>query len=300
MVCPYCNQSFMDGVSICPSCGKTIPAPQQSYQQPQQGYQQGYAQQNYQQGYQQGYAQQGYQQDYQQAQQGYQQGYAQQQNYQQGYAQQGYQQGYQQPQQAYQQGYGQQAQQGYGQQAQQPFSAPQEQQSFRAPQAPTGGGVPDSTTAPDGRVIGMNWFKFIIYVQLFLSAALTAFTGISMIAGMHYGELADTVYRFFSSLKGLDITFGIIFIAMAGFAIYARMRLARFKQNGPKMYILYCVASIVLSIAYVGIGFAIISGKTGIAINVVNPSHLVSILTSIVMVIVNSIYFKNRKHLFVN
>lgn len=146
--------------------------------------------------------------------------------------------------------------------------------------------------------LGMNWFKFIIYFQLFVSMLSLGYTGIMTMTGGFYkksgSDMSDLVYQVFPSLKPLDIIFGIICIGLAVLALVARFALAAYKANGPKLYLLLLVCNIVVSVIYIIAGSAILGEA------VVDSKLTTQIITSIVLVIANTVYFRNRKHLFVN
>ena len=169
---------------------------------------------------------------------------------------------------------------------------------------PAGGKYPDSVVTPTGRVVGMGWFKFIIYVQLFLGAGITAISGIMLLTGAHYQGLASSVYRFFGGLNVSDKIFGILMLAWAGFAIYTRFQLSGLKRKGPTMYILLYASNILLTIVYLIVSFSIISAKAGAVGSYISGAtsagQVVNLVVAIAMMIVNIIYLNNRKAPFVN
>ena len=85
--------------------------------------------------------------------------------------------------------------------------------------------------------LGMKWFHFVIYFQLFVSALVGLWNGFQLLTGRIYGENTDRVYSYFSGLKGVDTIIGICYIAIAIFALVTRFMLADFKKCGPAMYI---------------------------------------------------------------
>ena len=154
--------------------------------------------------------------------------------------------------------------------------------------------------APDGRQVGMNWFKFIIYVQLFLSAIVGLYNGIQLLTGSHYQGYKDMVYSMFDGLKGADTVFGLCFLVLAGFAIFTRFQLAGFKTMGPRFYLGYLAGVVGITIIYIIVVGGILSKYGAGVSDILTPSTVANIVTSIVLIFVNFIYFKNRKHLFVN
>lgn len=186
---------------------------------------------------------------------------------------------YQQPQ--YQQPQYQQPQ--YQQQYQQPQyqqpAQPQYQQPFYQPAQPE---------------TPMKWYKFIIYCQLFLTALINIAAGFVALTGAQYEGAADMVYGVWPSMKGMDLFYGIALIAVGAFAIYVRQLLAKYKKNGPNLYLIMCAATIILSLIYI-FGVQAITGVNGSS-----GSTTSNLVTSIVMIIVNKIYFDKRRHLFIN
>ena len=144
---------------------------------------------------------------------------------------------------------------------------------------------------------GMKWFKFIIYVQLFLAAIMNTLTAVSVLSGNVYSGKAEQVYSTFPKMKGADIFYGVCLLAIAAFAIFVRFRLAGFYRNGPAMYYSLQVASLVVSVGYVFIASLILGVSFG---SMMNVSSSASLVTSIVMLVVNINYFGKRSDLFVN
>lgn len=146
--------------------------------------------------------------------------------------------------------------------------------------------------------VGMNWFKFIIFVQLIVSAVSLLITGIRAISGNHYMDegidYSDFVYAFSPGLKAIDVIFGLVCIGMAAFALFVRFQLAGYKAKGPKMYLMFLVINIVITVIY------IISASSVIGKFTLDTQTGTQIITSIVLIFANITYFKNREHLFIN
>lgn len=142
----------------------------------------------------------------------------------------------------------------------------------------------------------MKWFKFLIYFSLFAAAVLNGLSGISTLTGAHYGGLTDTVYAVFGGMQAVDLIFGLGMIGLAAFNIYTRVRLAGFYQNGPKMLTLVYMLSMVLSIGYVVAAQVVCGGVLELDLT----SLISNVITSVVMIIINGVYFTKRAALFVN
>ena len=116
-----------------------------------------------------------------------------------------------------------------------------------------------------------------------------------MLTGAHYGEMASTVYAYFSSLKTIDMIMGVACVALAVLAIITRQKLANYKNDGPKMLIMLYAGNIVVSLGYVLLVMAVV-GTDVVDISTIVPSLIVSVA----MMAVNKTYFDKRKDLFVN
>ena len=214
----------------------------------------------------------------QQAQQAQQQAYQQQpQGYQQPYQQQGYQQPYQQ--QAYQQPY---QQQGY----QQPYGQPGYQQ-------PYGQQIPQQ---------GMKWHKFLVYFALWAGALLNLIMGIVCLTGAQYGEMKELVYAYIPGMKAPDLVYGILLVLLAVLGVLTAVKLLKFKVGAPKWLTILYIAALAVSIIYIAWSMIVLSdygvglGDMGSSLS----STIGSIAGSILMIIVNKIYYGKRAHLFVN
>lgn len=146
----------------------------------------------------------------------------------------------------------------------------------------------------------MGWFKFLIYFSLFASAVLNLISGISFLTGSRYGgkEDAELVYETFEKLKTLDMIMGVLCIILGVLALITRFRLAKFRKDGPLtlaiLYIATSIVNIIYIISFVSIIPSFITEQMDFT------STITSIIVGIVMIFVNAIYFKKRKHLFVN
>ena len=276
--CPYCGNPVEAASEKWQSGGgDTQPAQPQgqsgettiltgqpyNQQAPQNGYQQnGYQQNGYQQnGYQQnGYQQNGYQQN------GYQQN---------GYQQNGYQQnGYQ------QNGY---RQNGY-QQNVRPNQGGQNPYQYHANPGNQGAG---NNTMP------MGWYKFIIYVQLFVIAGVSLISAGLSFTGLSLGSWDEVrlIYAFIPELRTVMIVTGAIMLGIAVFAIVVRQWLAHYEQKGIiGLYVLrgLIIANNVFSTM----------AMTAITHTTVSSSVVSSCIVSIVLLVIDLLYFGKRKQLF--
>lgn len=146
----------------------------------------------------------------------------------------------------------------------------------------------------------MAWFKFLIYFMLFANAAINIFTAVTYLTGSVYlGEdmtMSDVeaLYMFYPTAKMIDVIYGVLLIALAAYAIFTRFQLSGFKRRGPFLFILMYVLNLVIGLLYgISIMFTLETGLLGFI------SFVPSIITSVVMIFVNVVYFRKREELFV-
>ncbi len=146
----------------------------------------------------------------------------------------------------------------------------------------------------------MAWFKFLIYFMLFANAAINIFTAVTYLTGSIYlGEdmtMSDVeaLYMFYPTAKMIDVIYGVLLIALAAYAIFTRFQLSGFKRRGPFLFILMYVLNLVIGLLYsISIMFTLEAGLLDFI------SLVPSIITSVVMIFVNVVYFRKREELFV-
>ena len=99
--------------------------------------------------------------------------------------------------------------------------------------------IPKKVVGTNGKELGMEWFKFIIYFQLFAFCIIALYNGFKQLLGIYNVEGKDVsriIYNSYPNLRIIDIIFGIIFIVIGVAAIFVRFQLAEFKKNGPIFY----------------------------------------------------------------
>lgn len=173
--------------------------------------------------------------------------------------------------------YGQQA---YGQ-------APYGQQPYPYPQ---GNAAPQTE-------LGMKWFKFIIYFQLFFSCLANVANAILYFSGAAWTDdqvPVSLVYAIYPALQGLSIFVAIASLALAVADIYVRQQLAHYKKGAPKKYLIILGATIALSVILL-IG---VTAIVGAEFN--SSSSWSSLIINVVVLALNVVYFRKREHLFVN
>lgn len=152
----------------------------------------------------------------------------------------------------------------------------------------------DSTPSPLD--YPMKWHNFLMVVMI-IGAILTMISGATTMAGMQYeraGVSASRVYAYYDGLKTCDMCYGIATIAIGVFQIITRNRLKQFRSNGPSSLRILYILGIVVSIVYVAWASSIAK------INLMDASYTGSLISNVVMLIANSVYYSKRSALFVN
>ncbi|MBD5097560.1 MAG: zinc ribbon domain-containing protein [Lachnospiraceae bacterium] len=205
---------------------------------------------------------------------------------------------YQQPQQTYQPNQYQQPQQTY-----QPNQYQQPQQTYQPNQYQQqnmqwNNLQQSAFTQNNGEVLGMKWFKFVIWVQLFLNCILNIYNGYRISMGKHYNvddRYLQKIYNMFDGLQTIDITVGIMMMALGVYAVITRFFLAGFKKHGPFMYHLCIFFNILVAVIY-----CILVKATVVGIELNLSSMISNAVVMITLLICNIVYFGKRKHLFIN
>ena len=98
-----------------------------------------------------------------------------------------------------------------------------------------------------------------------------------------------------SEVVEIEKIFGILSLGFAALAIVARFRLSGFHKDGPIWLIALYIITLISGIVYAVMVKAVLPGYLADQIQVFTPDMIVSI----VMTIVNIIYFTKRRELFV-
>ena len=164
-------------------------------------------------------------------------------------------------------------------------------------EAPAYEAQPVMTEAPPAQELQpceMKWYKFLIYFALWAGAIVNLIDSLQFFTGSILGDDVEILYAYYPLLKVLNLAFALILVAYAVFAIYTRYRLAQFRQNGPAcLHALYLVQLAMVLIYWLA-GSLILGEWLDLA------SGFSDLISSIVILCINIVYFRKRKHLFVN
>ena len=160
---------------------------------------------------------------------------------------------------------------GYQQYGQQQYTQPNVQQQYGQSQY----GYPMYSQP-------MAWFKFLIYFYLFFVAFLNVLNSVSMfLLSLHN-------YWYY-------IIPCVLSLSLEGVAIYVRFRLAGYYKNGPSMLLVMYLLFIFYNLIF-NAGLIVI-GKRLYITDIFNM--VISAIGTVIIIILNKLYFDKRKHLFV-
>ncbi len=152
--------------------------------------------------------------------------------------------------------------------------------------------------------LGMKWFKYLIYFQLFFSAAQYLLHAVCMIFNFQnrYTQELFNLNCFNRDLRPVGVILGILWLIPAAMTLYARFELAAFKKGAPKKFIIIVVATQLLTFVnelFVTLYKYMFFDKMEIVLSVVTLI-LSAAIGGLIFIYPNYIYFKKREHLFVN
>lgn len=149
----------------------------------------------------------------------------------------------------------------------------------------------------DGKRYGIGWMKVLLYFSFFATAFASLISAIMLFTGFSYGEDLTYVREFFPEIRALDIIYGSFLLVFSAGAIFVRFRISGLKRDAMKWYLIFFTSGIVIGYIYL-VACALIIGTSPAE---VVAEELGSDITSIVVFVLNySVYFKNRKCIFVN
>ena len=146
----------------------------------------------------------------------------------------------------------------------------------------------------------MKWYKFLIYFALFASAVLNTMSGISYMLGTIHGDILfiGSIYESYPALRIVDIVYGLLLIGVAIMAIYTRLQLAYYREKGPMcLYILYSATMALTVISFVSTSL-VVQGANYTMLTLLYDT-IPSLVVSAVTLVLNIVYFRKRKELFV-
>lgn len=163
---------------------------------------------------------------------------------------------------------------------------------------------PYDTYAPvGGQPLPMKWFQFLIYFSLFAGAVLNAIEAIRIFTGTYYvdvelGNYTMMQYTQYSGLRAMDMVYAALLLLYSGFMIYTRFALAGFRRHAPMCLTIMYVVQFVISAGYSILFVALFESGENLLVMATIFAVLVELAVCAAMILINRIYFNNRKHLF--
>lgn len=155
--------------------------------------------------------------------------------------------------------------------------------------------------------LSMSWNNFLTSFLLYAGAVSNLILAILVMTGMYFQFMADLagapsggfadalreIYMQYSGLKSLNIMTGIFLIALAVYAVFARMRLASYKKDAVFHVPVFYLLSAILCIAF----FTKLDNILEMESAFVTLGIILSI-PGFLHVLLNSIYYYKRRNLF--
>lgn len=158
-----------------------------------------------------------------------------------------------------------------------------------------------SSSQPPEKALGMGWFKYIIWFQLFANGLLNVSNAIACFSGRFHGRDYEILFSMAPEMKSVTMLYGALLLALAGFAVFTRFRLSGFFRNGPGCYLaLLCVQVVTAIVFSVLFQVIIVSSPASRYFEMNHLDTISSATTNIIMLIWNIFYFRKRRHLFTN
>ncbi|MBQ9047378.1 MAG: zinc-ribbon domain-containing protein [Solobacterium sp.] len=128
--------------------------------------------------------------------------------------------------------------------------------------------------------IGMKWYKFLIWFALIFGALM------SLVAA----------YRYITDPGGvIEKVYGVCLIGLAVLAIAAEISLVRYERKGPKLYLTLLILYGVLNVFY----NLCEAYTTGVFSRDTTMDIVGTVIATVIMLMLNKIYFDKRRHLFI-
>ena len=150
-------------------------------------------------------------------------------------------------------------------------------------------------------VQGMKWYLFLVTVYMTFVAIMNVLNSFLYFTGNYavIEELTPAEYyaKYGAVMKGVDVAYGVILVGGALWMFLLRLRMMKFRKNAPALYLTYYAVTLVVEAGYY-IGSILIKKAPFTLNDVMYVTALV--ITYVVYIILNAVYFKKRAKLFVN
>lgn len=145
----------------------------------------------------------------------------------------------------------------------------------------------------------MKWHKFLAFFLLWVSAISNFLSFSALRSGSIWGKYKDEVYDTFSGMKSADNVCAILSLIAAIVAVAAAIGLLKYRSFGPICVIALYVINAASSLYYSSALSSLLNHiSSDVNVASIKSNYSATIITSIVMVGVNLIYFGKRKDLY--
>ena len=133
-------------------------------------------------------------------------------------------------------------------------------------------GTSDKSIRDNRPDLPMNWYKFLIWVALPVSAVVNILGAIPYFMGTSQTE---EMLAQFPALLSIDRFYGILTLGMGIIALYTRFALAGYKKNAPSLIVGLYVYGLVISLGYNVIVLSITQSAVSHQLRILKTSNLV-------------------------
>lgn len=146
----------------------------------------------------------------------------------------------------------------------------------------------------------MKWHNFLVKFLLYASSIIYFLDGITSLIGRDSAFLSEFLaddFAFTGKFRFIDIIYGVIMIILSFATLHVRHKLANFKVDALRYYIIHAVIECIVFAVHTLLGMVLITHS---GIFEIIGEIFGSIVGTVFFVTTNISYFKKRKYLFVN
>lgn len=145
----------------------------------------------------------------------------------------------------------------------------------------------------------MKWFRFLTRVVLIFGAVLIIILGVVDLLGLPYtmqGYDASLLYAKLPLLLLIDTVYGVLCLGIGVLFLICRSKLLRFRPSGPILLYISYALSILIPVVYAVLSHFFLAPAGTPLVGLTEIAELTGMAAGIVL---NVIYFRRRRHMFV-
>ena len=156
-------------------------------------------------------------------------------------------------------------------------------------------GTNDQSIRDNRPDLPMNWYKFLIYFFLWVSAAVNIMSGVQYILGGQTEEMLEA----FPILSTIDLFYGVLTLGMGALALFTRFALANYRKNAPALTVGLFTYGLVISLGYNALVLSLTSSAYDpVELIITGMSAGTLVMLNLALIVCNHLYFKKRRRLF--